>query len=931
MPSAGEKVKQYEILEPIGKGGMGEVFLARDTVLDRKVAIKFLPEEMQKDPKARVRFIREAKSAAALDHPFICKIYETGEIEGKAYIIMEYVEGKTLREKLEEEVLPVKYSLNITLEISDALEKAHEKGIVHRDLKPSNIMCTAQGHIKVMDFGLAKQVYTEEDTKTKTLRQETITERGSIVGTLAYMSPEQARGDAVDARSDIFSLGVILNEMLTGQNYFSHPSAVETLSAILRDSPPPTQLRPKNVNPLLNPILRKAIAKSPEQRYQTVVEMSVDIQKVLSEIAAGSRFFFRSLPVIAASLFFIAILLVGIWWFALRGKISIGPPAPSSQETISVLIADFQNQTGDPIFDGTLEQTLGIGLERAPFVSIYNRAQAREHVKESDPASDGRLTSKNTQLFSRREGINLVLSGWIASSADGYAITAWAMDPVKSERIAEADVTIKSKADALNAVQSLANKLIPQMGDIPPESLKTLSRETFTALSLEAMKLYTEAQDLAALGRDEESIPVYLEAIKKDPNLGRAFAGLAVVYRNRRNKSEANKYYERAMTLLDHMTDREKYRTRGGYYFLNNNYKQAIQEYSALKEQYPADSAGDTNLPLAYFFSRNMPKALEEGQQAVDRHPGRITPWNNLVWYAMAAGKFDKAEQEVRKIIESNPKFPDAYVCLALIEIAKGQNTKASEAYQKLALFGTYEESWASTGLADLALYEGRLNDAKKLLEAGIAKDLEKDDKYSAAYKYTLLAHTLLLQDKIAPAVEAADNAVASSKDEGTLFAAAQVYVQAGEEEKARNVMKELSARVQADPQAYARLIEGEIMLVKGNTAEAVRLFHEAQNSVDTWLGHFALGRAYLQGEEYIEAHSEFDLCFKRYGETVSVFLNDLPSFHYFPPLHYYYGCTQEALNNPGAKESFEKFLKIKEKADEDWMTNDARLRLKNL
>ncbi len=927
MAKPGDKVKHYEILEELGKGGMGEVYLARDTALDRKVAIKFLPEKMQKDATARVRLLREAKAAAALDHPFICKIYETGEIDSKAYIVMEYIEGKNLREKFNEGLPPIRDSLQMASEIAEALEEAHKKGIVHRDLKPANIMLTPQGHVKVMDFGLAKHILPKgEEAITKTLTQASITEQGAIVGTVAYMSPEQAKGESVDARSDIFSLGILIYEMTSGYHPFSKPSAIETLSSILKDSTPAVSVKPKTVNPVLAPILRKALAKEPGDRYQNVADLAADIRKLLRETSGERRPIYRSLPVIAATILIITMILTGFWWFVLRGKVSTPVKGP---EPISVLIADFQNQTGDPVFDGTLEHALGIGLEGAPFISIYSRAQARELVNKLDPEAGGRLSSKNAQLLSRREGINIVVSGWIAPSADGYAISAWVLDPVKSERIGEASETIKAKADVLNAAQSLANDLRSDLGDIPPESARALSIETFTASSLEAMKLYANAQDLAALGRDEEAIPVYHEAIKKDPNLGRAYAGLAVCYRNRREDDEALKYYEKAMSLIDQMTDREKFRTRGGYYFLNKNYKQAIQEYSALREQYPADSAGDTNLPLALFFTRNMQKALEEGQHAVDRHPGRITPWNNLVWYAMAAGKFDKAEQEVRKIMEFDPKFPDAYVCLALVELEKSRNNKAAEAYQKLAPFGEYEESWASIGLADLALYEGRLNDAKKILEEGIPKALENGFKTSAAHQYTMLAQVLHLQEKKALAADSADSAVATSKNDSIFYAAAQIYINAGEEERAGNLAQVLNGRVQSESQAYARLIEGEIRLAKGNIAEAIKYFQEAQTFVDTWFGHFDLGRAYLEGEEYIEAHSEFELCLKRYGETTAIFLNDLPTFSYLPPVHYYLGRAQEALNSPGAKASYQKFLKIKANADKgDPLVEDCIRRL---
>jgi serine/threonine protein kinase len=240
-----KRVKHYEILEPIGKGGMGEVYLALDTILDRKVAIKFLPEETQQDHTSRERFIREAKSAASLDHPFICKIYEAGEVDGKAYIVMEFIEGEDLGERLKKDPLPLRDSLNVALEIAEALEKAHKNNIVHRDLKPANIMLTPQGHVKVMDFGLAKKVLPSgEDAITKTITQASITEQGMIAGTLAYMSPEQARGEEVDQRSDIFALGIVLQEMLSGMHPFTKPSAIETLSAILRD--PATQYQAEN-------------------------------------------------------------------------------------------------------------------------------------------------------------------------------------------------------------------------------------------------------------------------------------------------------------------------------------------------------------------------------------------------------------------------------------------------------------------------------------------------------------------------------------------------------------------------------------------------------------------------------------------------------------------------------------------------------------
>ena len=268
MDLSGQTLKHYNILSPLGKGGMGEVYLAKDTNLGRNVAIKFLPKDMEDDALARERFIREAKSAAALDHPFICKIYEAGETEGKAYIVMEYVEGENLKKKMVEGSLSLRDALQIGLEITEALEKAHKNNIVHRDLKPANIMLTPQGHVKVMDFGLAKRILPEgEEELSRTITQASLTEQGAIAGTLAYMSPEQAKGDKIDGRSDIFSLGIILYEMISGRHPFSKTSVIETLSAILRDPHPPTNVKPKAVNPVISPILKKALNKDVKERY----------------------------------------------------------------------------------------------------------------------------------------------------------------------------------------------------------------------------------------------------------------------------------------------------------------------------------------------------------------------------------------------------------------------------------------------------------------------------------------------------------------------------------------------------------------------------------------------------------------------------------------------------------------------------------------
>ena len=925
MVSAGEKIKHYEILKIIGKGGMGEVYLAHDTVLDRKVAIKFLPEEMQKDDRARVQLQREAKAAAGLNHPFICKIYEAGEIDDKVFIVMEYVEGKALRAKMDEGLTPLRDALQTTLEVAEALEEAHGKGIVHRDLKPSNIMLTPQGHAKVMDFGLAKHILPEGGGDlARTLTQASLTGPGMIVGTLAYMSPEQASGKPVDARSDIFSLGIILYEMTTGRHPFSRSTALETLTSILRDATPPIHLKPKMMNPLLSPILRKALAKEPETRYQSIEKFIEDLRKLQRETFGGAGFRLRGWPLVTAITLVVFILAAAAWLLTRRSPAGV---TGSSKKPISVIITDFENKTGESDFDESLEGLLKIGLEGAPFISVFEREHARQMAGQLDPGSFGQISPKIAQMISTREGVNVVVDGSIEKTKDGYAITIWALDPVKNERKDTESRKIKSKDEVLKAAEYLSGRLRRKLGDIQPQSAQVFAQETFTASSLVAMNAYARGQELMHTKR-EEAIEWFKKAIDNDPNLGRAYAGLASVYHNLHQNDEAEKYYKLALARIDQMTEREKHRTQGGYYLLTRNYQKAIEEFNALVEKYPADTSGYTNLAFAYFYSVNMKKAAEVGRKAVELNPNESIPRYNLVWYLMGAGDFSAAEQEAHALIKLDPKYWDVYICKGLIELAQGLPAQAAETYKNLETQDVYGASLASSGLADLTFYEGRLYSAKEILEKGIASDLKNGEQFIAADKYITLAQVLLLQGKKAPAAEAADRALKTSRREEVMFAAAEIYVQAGQEDKARDLSGELRMKVEPVHRAYARLVGGELSLKRGDPSGAIELFLEAQNIVDTWLGDFLLGRAYLEAKAFSEAYSEFDKCLKRRGEATSVFFNDLPTYHYLPPVFYYLGRAQEGLNSKDAADSYKAFLSIKDKGEGDWMVEDAKQRL---
>jgi tetratricopeptide (TPR) repeat protein len=520
-------------------------------------------------------------------------------------------------------------------------------------------------------------------------------------------------------------------------------------------------------------------------------------------------------------------------------------------------------------------------------------------------------------LLSQREGINAVVNGSIEPAKGGYLIKSWAQDPVSGKTLASADQTIRNKTDVLKAADYLSTRLRAGLGIIPADSAEALIKETFTTNSLEAMKAYADAQELDAQGKEPEAIAAYMRALDHDPNFGRAFAGLAVAYYAQGEWQLADKYFTEAMNRIEQMTDREKHRTRGGYYLFKNNFKRAIEEYTALLKHFPKDIAGHTNLALAYFFGYKMPEAFQEGLLALEVEPDNLDHRYNQSWYALASGDFDRAKLEARKTLEIDPKYAKAFIVLALAEMAEGRTAEAVKMYEQAEGLDPMGASYALTGLADLALYEGRLEDAVAILKKGISADIENKSAYRAAIKSVMLAQAYLDQAKNTLAVEAADQALKTNDREEIMCAAGRIYLDAGQEDKARSMAGELGKKVQDVHLAYSKLLGGYLSLKRGDTANALKLFDEAQGLVDTWLGRFALGQAYLEAEAFAEAAAEFEKCEKRKGEAMAFFLNDLPTSYYLDTLDYYIGRALEGQGKgEAAKESYQKFLNIRANAD---------------
>jgi tetratricopeptide (TPR) repeat protein len=456
----------------------------------------------------------------------------------------------------------------------------------------------------------------------------------------------------------------------------------------------------------------------------------------------------------------------------------------------------------------------------------------------------------------------------------------------------------------------------------------TVAGGAFQAASLEAVHQYAIGAEQQFAGKMEDSLASFSKVAELDPNFARAYVGMAASAENMSRQQDAEKYIKLAMEHVDRMTERERYRIRGFYYFTTGNWERCVEEYSELVKQYPADNIGHNNLSICYKSLHNTPKAIEELHRALEVLPHNQFARVNLAMFLSYTGDFPASEREARTALEASPSYEVAYVALAMAQVGQGQLAEAIKTYRQLEKVSNFGQSLAAPGLADIALYEGRLGDAAQLLQQGAAVALPAGRLEPAAADFALLGYTQLLRKKKAAALAALEKALANSKSVSARFLAARVYVAAGETSEARKLAASLAAESQLDPQVYAKLIEAEVLLQGGAARQAIPIFTQANSQLDTWIGRFDLGRAYLEADSFVEADSEFDRCIKRRGETLDLF-DYLATYGYMPEVYYYQGLARAGLKSPGAADSYRTYLSIRGKAGEDPLLPEVRHRLR--
>ncbi len=902
---------------------MGAVYKAHDNELDRLVALKIIRPELTTNPEMLKRFKQELILARQVTHRNVIRIFDLGQADGFKFITMEYLEGTDLRGVLREKgKLTPEEAAKIILQICRALEAAHGEGVVHRDLKPQNIMLDASGRAYVMDFGIARSAYLPGMTQT-----------GALVGTPEYMSPEQAKGEKIDERSDLFSLGVILYELVIGQSpYYSETPLATLWKRIQEKAKPLSEVDPTIPKPLSD-IVAKALEIEPENRFANAGEFAQQLEVWLgiSPSMIGSLTDQALVPLkpqrpiwkytaIVALVLLLAVAGVGI-----PKKFFPGSSAKVAHQPVSVLVADFTNHTGDPIFDDTVEPMFNVALEGASFINAFNRGAARKLAAQLPHPTD-KLDEQPARLVAVSQGIGAVITGELSQRGDKYSLSVTALDAVSGNVIAKAEATAANKDEVLLTIPKLVAPIRKALGDATPESAQLQAvGGAFTASSLEAVHQYGLGMKQQSAGNMKDALQSFSKAVELDPNFARAYAGMAAIAGNLGQVQDAGKYAKLAMEHVDRMTERERYFIRAMYYIRTENWQKCVEEYSDLLKRYPADSIGQNNLAACYAALHNMPKAVEEARRAVEIAPKDLMARINFSLDACYAGDFQTCEREAREVRKLNPSYEEGFLALAYSQLGQGQLAKAADSYQELQKLGPRGASLAATGLANLALYQGKYRQAVQILEAGLAADLSAKEPDQAADKLAMLAYAELLRGEKRQAIAYAEKALASSQSAKIRFLAARTYIEAGESAKGRALSAKLGSELEAEPQAYSKMILGEAALKDHDSKQALQLLSDAKNLVDIWFVHLDMGLAYLDAGLFVEADAEFQRCLERRGEAMELFTDDMPTYTYIAPIYYYQGLVREGLKSAAFAESYQTYLSIRGQAGEDSLLPEAR------
>ncbi|MFY9621220.1 MAG: protein kinase [Pyrinomonadaceae bacterium] len=910
----GTKIGRYEIRSKLGQGGMGEVYLAEDTRLRRNVALKILPVELAADRVRMERFVQEAKAASALNHPNIITIYEIDQTESGHFIAIEYIDGQTLRERAANSSMTVGDVLEIAIQATSALAEAHEAGIVHRDIKPDNIMIRRDGIVKVLDFGLAKlseppqsPVFVDSEAPTSINIK---TEPGVVMGTAVYMSPEQARGLPVDARTDIFSFGIVLYEIVAGRLPFKGSDRVEVLMSILGEAPPPPLARYAPEAPdELQRIVGKALAKPREDRYQSTNDLLNDLRNLKKRLeldaelertsppeavpgaqrtaelsaalktetprvvtstmpAAASAASASSGPqavgrklqkrtvLITAGLAAVAVTLGLLWYF------KSGSGAPLTRED-TIVVADFVNTTGDPVFDGTLKQALGSQLEQSPFLSIFSDTRVREALRLMNRSPDERVSKDIAREICQRQGFKAFLTGSISNIGSHYVVTLEATNAQTGDTIALEQAEADNKEEVLSSLGTAATNLRKQLG----ESLASIQKydkpiHQATTSSLEALKYYSNGIEQQLKGRYLDAIPSFKKATEVDQNFARSYAAMSSMYYNTRQYELAAEASRKAYELRDRVGENERlYITQAYYDNVTGELERYLETLEQWKGTYPRDASPPNNLAVKYNELGLFDKAAAEAREAIRLNPGSTSGYSLLAAAQLALNRYDDARQTINQA--QGQKLDSTAMRRTLFRIAFVQHDSATMQQQIDWLSGKPDEYLAQGWQSETAAFLGQLKKSQEFSDSALESAERRDQKDVAAQIAVAAAARDALFGDCARLKEQTAKALSLTTRQVTTANAANALAGCGEFSQAQNLIAELTRRSPTDTvlnKILAPLVQARMELQRDNAAQAIQLLETTR----PFEGYALFQIAYLRGQAYLklqkgaEAATEF-------------------------------------------------------------------------